>query len=76
AKLFGWAFMKTVEQGAATQTYVAAHPFVEGMSGYYFADCNPVVPDPRMEDAALAARLWDVSAEICAGYLPTAPVSV
>ncbi len=76
AELFGWAFMKTVEQGAATQTYVAAHPFVAGMSGYYFADCNPVVPDPRMEDAELAARLWEVSAKICAGYLPASPVSV
>lgn len=61
AKLFGWTFMKNVPEGAATQTYVAASPLVEGMSGFYFADCNPVVPDPRMEDAALAARLWDES---------------
>ena len=64
AKLFGWTFMKSVPEGAATQCYVAANPLVEGMSGYYFADCNPVVPDQRMEDAALAARLWDVSEEL------------
>jgi NAD(P)-dependent dehydrogenase (short-subunit alcohol dehydrogenase family) len=64
AKLFGWAFMKSIPEGAATQTYVAANPLVEGMSGYYFADCNPVVPDPRMEDAALAAELWNVSEEL------------
>ena len=56
--------MKSVEAGAATQAYVAANPAVAGLSGYYFADCNPVVPDPRMEDAALAARLWDVSEEL------------
>ena len=56
--------MKTGPAGAATQCYVAANPLVEGMSGFYFADCNPVVPDPRMEDAARAAQLWDVSEEI------------
>lgn len=61
ADLLGWTFMKSVEAGAATQCYVAANPAVAGLSGYYFADCNPVVPDPKMEDPALAARLWDVS---------------
>lgn len=64
AELFGWAFMKDVPEGAATSAYVAANPLVAGMSGFYFADCNPVVPDPRMEDAALAAQLWDVSEEL------------
>ena len=38
-------------------------------SGYYFADCNPLLPDPRMEDEAMAAKLWDVSEELAAGYL-------
>jgi NAD(P)-dependent dehydrogenase (short-subunit alcohol dehydrogenase family) len=69
AKAFGWLFMKNVEEGAATQTYVAANPRIAGMSGYYFADCNPVLPDPRMNDAELAAELWDVSADICAAGL-------
>jgi len=64
ADTLGWVFMKDVPEGAATSTYVASSPLVEGMSGYYFADCNPVVPDPRMEDAELAARLWDVSEEM------------
>ena len=64
AKLFGWVFMKDTEEGAATQTYVAAHPGVAGMSGYYFADCNPVLPDPRMGDPVLAQRLWEVSEEL------------
>ena len=69
SKAFGWIFMKTVPEGAATQTYVAASPLVEGMTGFYFADCNPVVPDPRMEDAALAAQLWDES-EVLTGVRP------
>ena len=33
SKAFGWIFMKTVPEGAATQTYVAASPLVEGMTG-------------------------------------------
>lgn len=69
AELLGWAFMKSVEQGAATQTYVASHPRVAGLSGYYFADCNPILPDPRMSDPGLAKRLWDVSAQLCGEYL-------
>ncbi len=66
AKLFGWLFMKSTEQGAATQCYVAANPLVADLSGYYFADCNPILPDPRMSDEDLSKRLWDVSEEICA----------
>ncbi len=69
AKMFGWLFMKNTEEGAATQTYVAANPFIEGQSGLYFADCNPVVPDPLMEDPELARRLWDVSEELVSSYL-------
>ncbi|MDJ0926558.1 MAG: SDR family NAD(P)-dependent oxidoreductase [Gammaproteobacteria bacterium] len=69
ANMFGWIFMKNVEQGAATQTYVATRPELVGLSGYYFADCNPIVPDPRMNDEKLAAELWDVSEEFCRSYL-------
>lgn len=64
SNLFGWIFMKPVDAGAATQVYVATNPELADVSGYYFADCNPVVPDPKMEDAALAARLWEVSEEL------------
>lgn len=72
AKLIGWTFMKPVEAGAATQTYVATAPALSGSSGYYFADCNPIMPDARMLDAAQAAELWKVSTEIAAGYLYSA----
>jgi len=64
SNLFGWIFMKSIGAGAATQTYAATYPALADVSGYYFADCNPVVPDPKMEDAALAARLWEVSEEL------------
>ena len=60
--------MKSTEAGAATQTYVATAPALEGYSGYYFADCNPIMPDPRMLNAEQAAELWSVSEEIAGDY--------
>jgi NAD(P)-dependent dehydrogenase (short-subunit alcohol dehydrogenase family) len=69
SKLIGWTFMKSVEAGAGTQTYVATAPVLASHSGYYFADCNPVMPDPRMLDTAQAERLWAVSEEIAGEHL-------
>ncbi len=69
AKLIGWTFMKSLEAGAGTQTYVATAPALAGYSGFYFADCNPVMPDPRMLDDAQAEQLWTVSEEIAGDYL-------
>ncbi len=61
---------KTVNQGASTQVYVAVDPRLDGVSGYYFEDCNPVEPEgPHMHDDALALKLWDVSEEITGDYL-------
>ena len=75
SKLLGWAFMKSIEEGAATQTYVATSPGLAGVNGYYFADCNP---DPgetvHMRDELMAARLWELSEELTRDYLLTPPV--
>jgi NAD(P)-dependent dehydrogenase (short-subunit alcohol dehydrogenase family) len=61
---------KTPAQGAATQVYVAAHPNLEGVSGYYFEDCNPVMPEGNhMGDERLAGELWDRSEKLTAAYL-------
>ncbi len=61
---------KTAVQGAATQVYVSADPRLDGVSGYYFEDCNPVLPDsPNMLDDAMALKLWQVSEELTATYL-------
>ncbi len=68
-RLIGWTFMKSVEAGAATQVYVATHPSLARVNGQFFADCNPEVPGGLMQDDALAARLWTVSAQITAGWL-------
>ena len=68
--LIGWTFMKPVEAGAATQTYVATAPALAGYSGYYFADCNPIMPDPRMlNEPNRPQELWDVSVDACGRLL-------
>ncbi len=70
-KLLGWAFMKSIEEGAATQTYVATSPGLVGVNGYYFVDCNPDPGDtPHMQDEAMARRLWQLSEELTRDYLP------
>ncbi len=71
AKYFGWLFMKSIPEGAATQTYVATHPDLAGVRGFYFADCNVDEGEtPYMQDDAMASRLWQVSEEITRDYLP------
>lgn len=40
ANMVGKYFLKNVQQGAATQCYVALHPQVKGISGEYFMDSN------------------------------------
>jgi len=68
-ELIGWTFMKSIPAGAATQCYVATNARIAGVSGRYFANCNPEIPGGRMEDAALAAKLWAVSAELTRKWL-------
>ena len=33
-------FLKSIPQGAATQSYVLTNPDLDEISGYYFSDCN------------------------------------
>lgn len=65
--LVGPLALKSVPQGAATEVYVAVHPEAAKVSGRYFADCNVAESRPDADDAAMAARLWDVSEKIVAG---------
>jgi NAD(P)-dependent dehydrogenase (short-subunit alcohol dehydrogenase family) len=58
--------LKSVGEGAATQTYVAVHPGAAAISGKYWQDCNVAAPRPDAEDPALAARLWEVTEKIVA----------
>ena len=60
---------KSMGQGAATQCYVATHSDLDGVTGYYFSDCNPVRGSKHVEDEEMAAKLWAVSEELVADYL-------
>ncbi|MGI9308812.1 MAG: SDR family NAD(P)-dependent oxidoreductase [Gammaproteobacteria bacterium] len=65
----GKLFTKTIPQGAATTCYVATAPTLSETSGYFFEHCNPILAGGYTEDTKMAARLWDVSEELTAGYI-------
>src|SRR3954451_17433841 len=78
---------KTTEQGAATSTWAATSPQLEGMGGVYCENCDiakPTVPDSptarfegvdaRPIDPDAAARLWTVSAlRMCVPAFASSP---
>ena len=69
SKLLSWPFSRNVQQGAATQCYVATAPALEGVSGHYFSDCNPATMSIHGKNPELARRLWTVSEDLAADYL-------
>ncbi len=58
--------LKSIPEGAATQTYLAVHPGVAGVSGKYFADCNESQTSTHGRDEAMAEKLWETSERIVA----------
>jgi len=68
-KLISWPFSRNVQQGAATQCYVATAAALERVSGCYFADCNPATKSIHGKNPDLARRLWSVSEELATDYL-------
>lgn len=52
------------EKGARTPIYLASSPEVEGVTGKYFANQKEVRSSKLSYDTALAARLWQVSAQL------------
>ena len=67
--LMGPLALKTIPQGAATQTYVATHPSLAAVSGEYFADVNVAKSTRHGRDMALAEKLWAVTEDIVAEVL-------
>jgi NAD(P)-dependent dehydrogenase (short-subunit alcohol dehydrogenase family) len=57
-------FLKTAEQGAVTSIYLASCPELEGTTGQYFSNCQPKRTNKCSYDSELAARLWQVSAQL------------
>ncbi len=62
-KLIG-AFMKSPDDGARTQVYLASSPEMEGVTGRYFIDSKEARSSAESHDAAIARRLWDISAQM------------
>lgn len=53
----------TVEQGADNSIYLSTSPEVEGITGKYFDERQPIRSSPLTYDENLARRLWEVSEE-------------
>jgi hypothetical protein len=57
-------FLRSPEEGARTQVYLASSPDVEGIGGAYFVDCKPAKSSPESYDTSVARRLWETSARM------------
>ena len=57
-------FMKSPEKGAETSVHLASAPEVEGVTGQYFVNRRATSSAKASYDTAVAARLWQVSAEL------------
>lgn len=66
---FAGPWVRTIAQGAATHCFVSVHPSIEGVSGIYFADCNPKAPEKHANDMELGRKLWAKAEELAADYL-------
>lgn len=57
-------FMRSPEKGAETAVFLAAAPAVEGVTGNYFKDKEPVSASNAARDAAAQAKLWRLSEDL------------
>ena len=56
--------MKSPTQGAATSIHLASSPELEQVSGRYFANRRPKRSSTTQLRPAVAARLWEASADL------------
>jgi NAD(P)-dependent dehydrogenase (short-subunit alcohol dehydrogenase family) len=59
-------FMKSPENGARTQTYLASSPEVEGVTGKYFINCREARSSAESLNLDVARKLWAVSEQMTA----------
>ncbi len=57
-------FFASPEKGAETSIYLASSPEVEGVTAKYYDQMKQAPSSPESYDAAVAKRLWQVSAEL------------
>jgi len=60
----GSLFCKTPRSGAQTSIYCCVEESLEGVTGFYFVDCQKAKTAPQAEDMEAAARLWEESLKI------------
>lgn len=58
-------FAKSAEAGAETPIYLASSPEVEGVTGKYFIDKEPVRSSDASYDPDAGQRLWEISENLC-----------
>lgn len=63
-EMLGRWFMLSPEKGARTTVYLAASAEVAGVTGKYFAKCQPAKTTTLSRDEALQEKLWNVSVEL------------
>lgn len=56
--------LKTPEEGASTAVYLASSNLLEGISGFYFEDCERKDPSSQAQNGKLATKLWEVSEKL------------
>jgi hypothetical protein len=64
--------MKSPAQGAATSIHLASAPDLDRMTGCYFAKSKAARSSTRSYDESVAARLWEVSADLVGLATPAA----
>jgi NAD(P)-dependent dehydrogenase (short-subunit alcohol dehydrogenase family) len=62
-------FMKTIEEGATTQTYLAANPAAATVTGQYLKNCRVAGGSRFLSDDAIALQLWALSEELVQAVL-------
>jgi len=68
AELLGSLTLKTIPQGAATQTLLATHPALADVSGAYYADCQPKDTSENAKRDDLRDQLWAKTEKLIAAF--------
>jgi NAD(P)-dependent dehydrogenase (short-subunit alcohol dehydrogenase family) len=58
-------FLTSPQKGARTSIWACTAPELAGTTGRYFSLCKEAKPTKAATDMAAAARLWELSEEIC-----------
>lgn len=62
----GPLFLKSIPEGAATQTWAAVNPAAASITGEYLADCNVRASSALGQDRALATKVWEQTERLVA----------